>query len=332
MRPPNFWFAKTHSFFSLLMEPISWSYGLVHKSRYKRTKPWSAPIPVICIGNLLVGGQGKTPVAISIGQFLTNKGIKIHFLSRGYGGVIKGPIRVNLSKHTSNDVGDEPLLLAQECETWVSSNRALGIQSAYQGGAEVIITDDGFQDPSINKDLSIIVIDGEVGFGNGRLLPSGPLRENIYFGLSRAQAVVIIGNDHFNIKEKLNEFLSNQQNNTLKIFEATIIPKTNIEKLKNKRLYAFSGIGRPKKFFDTLERIGSCVIAKINFKDHHQFSQREVKNLVKSAKKQEALLVTTSKDYARLSNDQKKHVTEILVKIKWKNINDLKILLEKYLR
>ena len=180
--------------------------------------------------------------------------------------------------------------------------------------------------------MSVIVIDGEVGFGNGRLLPSGPLRENIYFGLSRAQAVVIMGNDHSNIKEKLNGFLSNQRNNAIKVLEATIVPKTNIGKIKNTRLYAFSGIGHPKKFFDTLEKIGCCVIAKIKYRDHHQFSPREVKELVKSAKKQEAMLVTTSKDYARLSNEQKKYVTEILVKVEWGNINDLKILLEKNLR
>ena len=332
MGPPKFWFAETHSLFSLLMEPISWFYELIHKARHKKTKPWMAPIPVICIGNLLIGGQGKTPIALSIGQLLKNKGLKVHFLSRGYGGIIKGPIKVNPSEHTSREVGDEPLLLAQECETWVSSNRTLGIQSAYQDGAEIIITDDGFQDPSINKDLSVIVIDGEVGFGNGRLLPSGPLRENIYFGLSRAQAVVIMGNDHSNIKEKLNGFLSNQHNNAIKVLEATIVPKTNIGKIKNTRLYAFSGIGHPKKFFDTLERIGCCVIAKIKYRDHHQFSPREVKELVKSAKKQEAMLVTTSKDYARLSNEQKKYVTEILVKVEWGNINDLKILLEKNLQ
>ena len=121
MGPPKFWFAETHSLFSLLMEPISWFYELIHKARHKKTKPWMAPIPVICIGNLLIGGQGKTPIALSIGQLLKNKGLKVHFLSRGYGGIIKGPIKVNPSEHTSREVGDEPLLLAQECETWVSS-------------------------------------------------------------------------------------------------------------------------------------------------------------------------------------------------------------------
>ena len=205
MQAPDFWYNQQITLPSVFLRPFSWIYGLVGGIRQDSTKPWRAPIPIICVGNLVAGGQGKTPTAISIGKILNAKKKSIHFLSRGYGGSHRGPLLVDLKTHTANDVGDEPLLLSKISPTWICADRKAGIKSAYEMGAEIIVMDDGFQNPSIMKDLSVITIDGETGFGNGHLIPAGPLREGITAGLSRADATVIIGDDKLDLKELILE-------------------------------------------------------------------------------------------------------------------------------
>mgnify|MGYP000638645222 CR=1 FL=1 len=193
MRAPDFWQPGKGGFAAMALAPLGRVYAAAGAARRAAARPWKAPVPVICIGNLVAGGAGKTPVALDFGKRLIDSGETVHFLSRGYGGTEKGPLRIDPAIHTCQAVGDEPLLLARLAPTWIAADRRLGCQAAVAAGAGIVIMDDGFQNPTTVKDLSVIVIDGGYGFGNGRVMPAGPLREPVAAGLKRAQAVVVIG-------------------------------------------------------------------------------------------------------------------------------------------
>ena len=290
MRAPEFWDSATPAAqtCAALLSPIGAVYGLSVRLRESRGRPYRSKARVICIGNLTAGGSGKTPVAIAIASLLSRLG-KTMFLTRGYGGRLRGPIIVEPSRHTARDTGDEPLLLAQSATTIMARNRAAGARLADSSAADFIVMDDGFQNFSIAKDLAIVIVDSKTGFGNGKLLPAGPLREPVLSGLSRAGAIIVVGND----APHLPPFDG-------PILRASLIPETP-DDFRGSKLMAFAGIGRPQKFFHMLASYGAELAGMEAFPDHHLFTAAEVVRLKRRASDAGALLVTTAKDYVRLN-------------------------------
>lgn len=291
MRAPDFW--NKDGLLPALLSPAGRLYGFSVRAKQKRAAPFRPNARVLCVGNLTAGGSGKTPIAIACARMLSARGLKPVFLTRGYGGRLRGPVQVTPS-HRANDVGDEPLLLAVHAPTIVARDRAAGARLADTLGADVIVMDDGFQNFQIAKDLSLLVIDGESGFGNGRLIPAGPLREPVAQGLARADAVVLIGEG----MPPLSSFSG-------PVGRAQIVPNAP-ESLVQHRVIAFAGIGRPDKFFATLRAMGVKVTLTKSFPDHHRFTALEIGSLKQAAVTASALLVTTEKDYVRLDPETRR--------------------------
>jgi len=283
-----------------VLAPLSAVYQAVNWLNRSQTKTESVSVPVICIGNVVAGGAGKTPVAIAIAQFLQSLGWTPHFLSRGYGGSTEGPERVVLDVHDAGLVGDEPLLLAGVAPTWISKDRLAGARSAIAAGANVIIMDDGLQNLSIEKTISVLVIDGDFGVGNGRIIPAGPLRETPAQAVRKSDAIVLVGDDAVQLN-----FLTDD----VPVFRARIVPHALQSELVGEKVVAFAGIGRPGKFFKSLEQAGADIVAAVEFADHHPYSQNDIMKLVEKAALNNAALVTTRKDYVRLPVDAKMMTT-----------------------
>lgn len=259
----------------------------------------------------MAGGAGKTPTVLALGALLKAQGDTPHFLTRGYGGELKGPVQVDPSQHTAVDVGDEALLLAAQGPTWVSHDRVAGARSAEAAGATVIVMDDGFQNPKLAKDLSFIVIDGGYGFGNGRLMPAGPLREQLADGFARAQAVVLIGEDRHGVAMLLD--------GKLPILGARLEPDESARRLAGRTVLAFAGIARPAKFYDTLRRLGCNIALSQDFPDHHPYTPDEIMALCESASSFGALPVTTEKDLVRFPPEARGMVETVRVRLVWDN-------------
>ncbi len=257
-----------------------------------------APLPVICVGNLTAGGGGKTPTVIVLAKILKELGKKPFALSRGYGGSLRGPVQVN-AKHTAAEVGDEPLLLAAHLPTVVARDRVAGAAFAHTQGADIILMDDGFQNPHIAKDFSLLVVDGDYGFGNGWLLPAGPLREPVRKGVARADAVLVI---------------NGKMNTDKPIFHGELV--ADMPALRSKKVVGFAGIARPEKFLLTLKQIGCEVPEFHKFPDHHPFTETDLAMLKKRAEKTSAILVTTEKDAVRLPAQMRQEVTVVPVVLK----------------
>ena len=291
LKAPKFWYNKHDTLFSILLYPISLIFSLITKINTLAHKDMSQGIPVICIGNLVVGGAGKTPVALKVGKILKLSGYNPHFLTRGYAGKIKNNIKVD-NNHTAEEVGDESLILSTVAPTWIGPNRIKSSALAKKNNADCVIMDDGFQNPTIKKDFSIIVIDGKQGFGNKRVLPSGPLRESIQRGLRRADAIVVVGKDKFAIKTLLPI--------SIPIFNAEFNVSKNNEIFKGKDITAFAGIAYPLKFFETLEQQGAKIKKTITFPDHYIYKENDLLKLVETANNNKSILVTTSKDFVRI--------------------------------
>jgi tetraacyldisaccharide 4'-kinase len=299
LRAPEFWWRKTGGRAALLY-PVSAVYGAVAQMRMGGSG-YRAQIPVICIGNPTLGGAGKTPTAIAIGTWLKREGRKIFFLTRGYGGKDKGPLLVDLSKHDSRAIGDEAPLLAQIAPTVVAHDRAAGAKFAESHGADIIVMDDGFQNPSLNKDLSILVVDGAKGVGNGLAFPSGPLRAPLEPQLKRATAMIVNGEGEAG--EKAARLATE---NGLQIFRAKLAAEpASAAEVRNKRVLAYAGIGAPEKFFHSLEAAGAVVASWKSFGDHHRYTEAESRDLLMRAKEDELVLVTTEKDIARMRGDER---------------------------
>ncbi|MBE7636827.1 tetraacyldisaccharide 4'-kinase [Sneathiella sp. P13V-1] len=322
MKAPKFWNKGSGSILQQLLRPLSAVYVVIDRMNRARVMPQSVSIPVICVGNAVAGGAGKTPVSISIARFLIAKGWKVHFLSRGYGGSYKGPTRVVPDVHGANEVGDEPLILANTAPTWISQDRVIGAKAAVEAGAEVIIMDDGFQNPSLHKDISFLVVDGGYGLGNGSLLPAGPLRETWGTALGRADAVIVV--DPSPITSDLNC-------DDKPKFNAQIVPLDLQTEIVGQKVIAFAGIGRPEKFFKSLQNIGADVIESVEFSDHHKFSQDDIMKLVERAANLEAALVTTRKDYVRLSPEAKLMTTVFDIDLTFEKPQRLQTLLAEKL-
>ena len=293
---PTFWYKRTGFFprlLSFLAAPFAFFYRTGDKINRSLQASHSVDIPVICIGNLNIGGAGKTPTCIALSKIITehNDFMEPNFLTRGYGGNVLGPEYVDLSRNASI-WGDEALLLNKHAKTIVSQNRYHGAELATHRNTDIIIMDDGFQNNSLKKDISFIVVDGTYGFGNQKTIPAGPLREPLEIGLNKADAFIIIGEDNYGIEALIPKGKS--------IFKATVKVKTGWKANKKKAYIAFCGIAHPQKFKNTLETKGLDIKKMVSFPDHHTFTNSDLKKLEKRAKKDKALLITTEKDLVRL--------------------------------
>lgn len=322
MRAPEFW--QQEGIGSSLLTPISKLYSIGARIWYRRHRPWQAPIPVICIGNVTIGGGGKTPLAMSIGARLSARGHAIHFLTRGYRGRLTGPVLVEKELHTAFDVGDEPLLLAEVAPTWVARDRAASAKAAIKAGAEILVMDDGLQNPTLAKSCSFLVVDGGYGFGNGKTIPAGPLRESLSDVLKRTEDVVIVEPDDFGLEE----FFQGKVKISKVAFKAS--PKV-VESMRGSRVVAFAGIARPTKFFQTLDQIDCDVVRTFEFTDHHFYSVDEVMQIVETANRLKAKPVTTTKDSTRLPSMAKMMVHVFPIEVVWQDNNDLDSLLDRAL-
>ena len=320
MQPPDFWYGSSTGLAPQVLRPIGALFGLAGRIRHALQKPWHSSVPVICVGNLTAGGTGKTPAAIAIARLLQERGKIVHFISRGYGSTVRSPLRVDTAGHDAVRVGDEPLLLADVAPTWVSPDRRASAQQAVQAGAQILVMDDGHQNPSLFKDLSLIVVDGDVGFGNGRVLPAGPLREPVLDGLGRADAVLIMGDDRLNLSQTLPAW----HKEYLTVLRGTLEPDGSTDSLRGARVVAFAGIGRPEKFYGTLRKIGCEIVGTQSFPDHHVYSVDEVHALVQKSKTMTAQLITTTKDKARLGSSFAKQIRALPVHVRWANEPALK--------
>jgi tetraacyldisaccharide 4'-kinase len=295
MRAPEFW--SRDSLAARLLSPLSLAWVLGGRLRAAWATPWRAAAPVICVGNATLGGAGKTPVAITLAGMLRDLGRKPALISRGYGARARGPRRVDPAKDSAGDVGDEPLLLARAAPTWIGRDRSAAMQAALDAGADCLLLDDGLQNPTFHKDLSLLVLDGPAGFGNGRVFPAGPLREPIAAVRARVQAIVLVGPDATGATVPLRA--------TLPVLPARLVPAADAERFAGRKLLAFAGIGRPEKFFQTLRALGATLVACEGFADHHRYSPDEIMLLAERAAAAQARLVTTSKDAVRLPAEAK---------------------------
>ena len=294
MREPGFWHGRS-SLNADLLKPLAALYGAVAAKRL-RHKGLNAGIPVFCVGNYNVGGAGKTPTVLALAKLLRELGETPVVLSRGYGGELRGPVRVDPVRHAASDVGDEPLMVAGALPVVVSRKRAEGVPLARAHGATVILMDDGFQSPAVVKDASLIVIDSERGLGNGQVFPAGPLRAPLRPQLARTDALIIVGNGSAAASVAAEIAAQGKP-----VLSAHLKPdEAQVGQLRGKRVLAFAGIGDPTRFFNTLRASGIDVARQRAFADHHAYAQAEIESLIAEAKREALTLVTTEKDLARL--------------------------------
>ncbi len=316
MKAPDFWY-RPPGLEARLLAPLGCAFDLAGRLRHLRARPVTLPVPLVCIGNFVAGGAGKTPIALAVAPLLEGWGLRPHFLSRGYGGRMTGPVLVAPDHHGAAEVGDEPLLLAKAAPTWVARDRIQGAAAALAAGARTLILDDGFQNPALNHRLSVVVVDGNAGFGNGCVIPAGPLRERAERGLARASALVILGRDRVGIGARLDAW-TRDNGRIIPRFNAALAPEpAAAEALASQRLLAFAGIGRPAKFFDTCAELGAELIATESFPDHHPYRRDEVTALIARARKQRAVPVTTAKDWVRLPTDLRADIAVLSVTVTW---------------
>ena len=302
MKTPCFW--QKNGIFPTLLTPLGWVYGAATQLRLRLGKPRKCKAKVICIGNITAGGVGKTPVAMAMAEQYIKAGKKVFFVTRGYKGKLKN-IVVNLERHTAAETGDEARQLAGVAPTIIAPRRELGAEKAVRLGAEIIIMDDGFQNPGLYKDESWLVFDGAAGIGNGKIIPAGPLRETLKNGEKRADYILIMGEDKTGLTEQC----------TLPVFSGRLKPLPF--DLENKRVLAFAGIGHPEKFYQTLKSLGYILVATRDFADHHAYTATDLEALRAEAAAQGLSLVTTEKDYVKLPDSAKKDIFCLKVRAEW---------------
>lgn len=296
---PGWWYGRGNTWQAALLSPVAALYGAIARRRILNANPYRARLPVICIGNFTAGGSGKTPLAILIAKLVSENGREPWFLSRGYGGKLDGPIRVDLAHHDARDVGDEPLLLARAFPTVIARDRGKGAVSIERVASEraVIIMDDGLQNPTLMKDLSIAVVDARRGFGNGCVIPAGPLRAPLDVQAGLVQLIVLMGRDQQADHPLLHTIRG--------LTDAPVVfgetrPDVAAKRLNGRKVLAFAGIANPARFFLSLKNVGADVVATRAFADHHAYSEAEAQDLLSAADRLGAALVTTEKDFVRL--------------------------------
>jgi tetraacyldisaccharide 4'-kinase len=296
MRAPAFWGQAAPTLAAHLLRPAASLYGALAARRLARRGADPA-VPVICVGNFTAGGAGKTPTALAIARLLQGSGARPAFLLRGYGGRLAGPVKVDVGVHGPRDVGDEALLLNRVAPTIVARDRVAGARLCAEAGANVVVMDDGLQNPSLKKSFSLCVIDAAVGIGNGLCLPAGPLRAPLAAQWPLVDALVVVGEGAAGDR-LTGEALSRGKG----VLRAHLQPDERVaQELRGCRVLAFAGIGRPDKFFATLEELGAEVVSRRAFGDHHAFAEEEIAALVAEARRGELRLVTTEKDFVRLA-------------------------------
>lgn len=314
MQPPEFW-KKPPSrtgVWPLILAPFSKLWQWAGVRRWQQGPHTKLGVPVICIGNVNLGGTGKTPAVIETVTRLISMGKNPHIVSKGYKGQLIGPTKVDPAIHTASDVGDEPLLLAAFASTWIAKDRIAGAREAQSAGADVIVLDDGLQNPAMAKDLTILVVDAEMGFGNGQVVPSGPLRETIESAVAKSDLLLTIGpqgdvHDAFRQKWAAVTKLSH--------VTSTITPLQTGMDWRGMSALAFAGIGRPEKFYNTLKEMGVVVKATRSFDDHQTIPASLLMRLEKEAWEMDAQLVTTEKDAVRLPKEWQQNVLTVPVRL-----------------
>lgn len=292
--PPSWWYRK-QSVWPVLLTPAALVWNAVTRARWAFAKPYQSRLPVICIGNFTAGGAGKTPAAIAVAHILRSAGERPIFLTRGYGGTLKGPHLVDPSHDKAHLVGDEPLLLARVAPAIAAADRAQGARLAESQDASVIIMDDGFQNPGLAKTASLIVIDGALGLGNEHVIPAGPLRASLGFQLAHADGLILVGEG-----DAAGRVHALAERASLPVLMAEIMPDPDSAWLKDKPLVAFAGIGSPDKFFRMVEYLGGELVERMPYPDHHPYTQEDALKLLELAARNKAALVTTQKDFVRI--------------------------------
>ncbi len=306
MRPPRFW--SEGGWPVALLAPLEPLTAWLTARRLARGG-WRPPVPVICCGNATVGGAGKTTLALDLGARIAARGLRVGFVTRGYRGSLAGVVRVNATRHTAAEVGDEPLLLAAAAPTWRGADREVAMREAVAAGVQAIVADDGLQNPAFAHAARLLVVDGESGFGNLHLLPAGPLRERVADAASRCVAAVLIGEDRTGAALALPP--------ALPVLRARLVPDAAARLLAGRRVVAFAGLARPDKFFSMLHDLGAELATTRSFADHHAFATAELEALAATAG--DAVLATTPKDAARLAPAWRARVHVAGVGLAWED-------------
>lgn len=309
-RAPEFWERTGPP--GAWLRPVGTLIAAIGRWRRERSRRWRAPVPVICVGNVTVGGTGKTPVAAALVAALAQQGARPHVLLRGYGGSARGPLLVDAQRHEAAAVGDEALLHAGSGPTWIGADRARTGGLAVAAGATHLVLDDGLQSGRLVHDLAIVVVDGAYGFGNGYLLPAGPLREPVAQGLARAHALVILGADRTGVARLAPPGLA-------VVRADLVLEEAALTELGTTPLLAFAGIGRPEKFFAALRAAGLHVAGARAFADHHRYTDDELDELARAAARLGARLVTTAKDAVRLPRAFRERCAVVPVRVAWRD-------------
>lgn len=325
-KTPDFWYPEkqepsTPSLISLALMPLSWGYNWVRQNKNAKTQTRSVHIPVLCVGNIVAGGSGKTPTLLALHDLVKKESCIINpfFLTRGYGGELFGPEQLTPQKHGVKQTGDEAQMLMQRAPTILSVNRYKGACLAQTKNADLLMMDDGFQNPGLYKDINILVIDGKSGFGNGHLIPAGPLREPVDEALARTHAIVLIGDDQHAIKQTLPAGLP--------VFSAHIAGTFKGDKTRS--YFAFAGLGHPFKFKKTLEKEGIKLSGFKSFPDHHPYTSNDLNALLQQAENQNARLLTTEKDIQRIPDAWREKIDYYPVRLIWENENQVMTFLEQ---
>lgn len=326
---PEFWWQKKPTLSAWLLSPIGAIYGWLTVRRMLRAPRGNADIPVLCIGNLIMGGAGKTPATLALVNHLVNLGHKPGILLRGYGGTEKGPLLVK-SGHNAGQVGDEALLYVNVAPTAVCADRVAGATLLGKAGVDIILMDDGFQNPSLHKDLSLIVVDTQTAWGNGLCCPAGPLRAPVNSQLQNASAIIALGDGARggDVEDAANR-------HDLPIYRGEMVPVQMSEDFVGRRFIAYSGIGRPEKFFKSLTDVNLETVERFSFPDHHVFTEQDAEKILSRCRSQDAMPITTQKDFVRLLAAPEhtfaaelRQVSKVLkIQIEWENPDSIDVML-----